>query len=63
MTPETHFPSEIELQLLAERLSHFRSTLRPDEQHLLDAILLAAAGEDGECTVQGKSATVRHAAE
>ena len=44
-------PSDAELTAFVENLRQVRGTLSPSEQHLLDAVLLTAAGEDA--AVQG----------
>jgi hypothetical protein len=50
-------PSEGELTAFVEKLRQLRGTLAPPEQHLLDAVLLTAAGEDPAVEGYGLDAT------
>ena len=50
-------PSEGELTAFVENLRQLRGTLSPAEQHLLDAVLLTAAGEDAAVQGYGLDAT------
>jgi hypothetical protein len=48
---EHHHPTDAEVQAFVDNIRQLRSTLSPPEQHILDAVLLTAAGEDA--AVQG----------
>jgi hypothetical protein len=57
MAGQPHSSSEIELHVFAAKLRAFRDRLPPNEQHLLDTLVLNAGGESGDVAGHGFAVT------